>query len=181
MRDTSNSTRCTQTIKVWDPFVRVFHWSLVVCFFGAYLLGENNAYWHQILGYATSGLIGLRIVWGFVGSTYARFSNFVPTLPTVVNYIKDIKAKREMRSIGHNPLGALMIISLILAIITLGITGWMMSLDQFFGVEWVEETHETVANLTLILVGLHIAGVIFSSKRHEENLVKSMITGLKKK
>ncbi|MEO8599085.1 MAG: cytochrome b/b6 domain-containing protein, partial [bacterium] len=169
-----------QTVKVWDPLVRVFHWSLVTCFFGAYLLSDENATWHQYLGYAALGLVTTRILWGFVGSKYARFSSFVPSAPKLLNYVKDVLAQREARSLGHNPLGGMMILALLLAVATIGITGWMMSLDKFFGIEWVENLHVTVANLTLALVGLHVAGVIFSSLRHKENLVRAMINGRKR-
>lgn len=181
MNHTANGVGMAQTVKVWDPFVRVFHWSLVTCFLGAYLLGDESASWHRNLGYAALALVTARILWGFVGSRYARFSSFVPSPRKLVNYVKDVLARREARSLGHNPLGGAMILALLLAVVTIGTTGWMMSLDSFFGVEWVEDTHKIVANLTLALVGLHIAGVIFSSLRHKENLVRAMITGRKQK
>ncbi|MEO6352241.1 MAG: cytochrome b/b6 domain-containing protein [Burkholderiaceae bacterium] len=181
MDSVANSAGMAQTVKVWDPFVRVFHWSLVASFLGAYLLGDESAAWHQNLGYAALGLVAARILWGFVGSRYARFSSFVPSAPKLANYVKDVLARREARSLGHNPLGGVMILALLLAVATIGTTGWMMSLDSFFGIEWVEDLHKSVANLTLALVGLHVAGVIFSSVRHQENLVKAMITGRKQK
>lgn len=176
-----NGAGLAQTVKVWDPFVRIFHWSLVTCFLGAYLLSEQNASWHQTLGYAALGLVTARILWGFVGSRHARFSGFVPSAPKLASYLKDVLARREARSLGHNPLGGAMIVALLLAVVTIGTTGWMMSLDRYFGIEWVEDLHQTVANLTLALVGLHVAGVIFSSMRHKENLVRAMITGRKRK
>ncbi len=176
-----NGAGMAQTVQVWDPFVRLFHWSLVTCFLGAYLLSEDSASWHQTLGYAALGLVTARILWGFVGSRHARFSNFVPSAPKLARYVKDVLARREARSLGHNPLGGAMILALLLAVATIGTTGWMMSLDSFFGTEWVEDVHKLVANLTLALVGLHVAGVIFSSLRHKENLVRAMITGRKQK
>jgi len=181
MNHTANGAGMAQTVKVWDPFVRAFHWSLVTCFLGAYLLGDESASWHQNLGYAALGLVTARILWGFVGSRYARFSSFVPSARKLVSYVQDVLARREARSLGHNPLGGVMILVLLLAVVIIGATGWMMSLDQFFGVEWVEDTHKIVANLTLALVGLHVAGVIFSSLRHKENLVRAMVTGRKQK
>ena len=180
MDDTSHGAGSAPTIKVWDPFVRLFHWSLVLSFFGAYLLSEDNVTWHENFGYAALGLVSARIVWGFIGSRYARFSGFVPSAPTLVAYLKDLWTRREARSLGHNPLGGVMIIALLLCVISIGVTGWMMTLNQFFGIEWVEGVHETMANLTLGLVGLHVAGVLFSSLRHKENLVRAMITGRKK-
>lgn len=181
MNTPDQATASVPTIKVWDPFVRIFHWSLVICFFGAYLLSEENQDWHQTMGYIALGLVSSRIVWGLIGTRYARFSSFVPSPSRLLAYVKALVSKREERSLGHNPLGGLMIIALLLAIITIGTTGWMMTLDAYWGVEWVEEVHEVAANLTLGLVALHVAGVIFSSVRHKENLVKAMFTGRKMK
>lgn len=181
MRRAPPGAGLAQTVKVWDPFVRVFHWALVACFLGAYLLSEERASWHQILGYAALGLVMTRVVWGFIGSRYARFSSFVPSPPKLVGYVKDMLMWREARSLGHNPLGAVMILTLLLAIIAIGTTGWMMSLDRYFGIAWVENVHKNVVNLTLALAGLHVAGVIFSSLRHKENLVRAMFTGRKQK
>lgn len=180
MMDTPES-EIVATVKVWDPLVRIFHWSLLICFFAAYLLSEENQYWHETMGYCVLGLISFRLVWGLIGTRYARFSSFVPTGNQLFAYVKAVLEKREERHLGHNPLGGMMILALLLALATIVTTGWMMTLDQFWGTEWVEEVHEAAAKLTLGLVALHVAGVIFSSLRHKENLVKAMITGRKAK
>jgi cytochrome b len=168
------------TVRVWDPLVRIFHWSLVISFFGAYLLGDDGGTLHQALGYVALGLVAFRLVWGVVGSQYARFSNFMPSFEKLLTYAKDVAARKEARYLGHNPAGAVMIVALLLAVIAAGVSGWLLTTDAFWHSEPLEEVHEFFANGTLLLVILHIAGVIFSSIRHRENLVRAMITGRKR-
>lgn len=168
------------TVKVWDPLVRIFHWSLVLCFGGAWLLGEDGGALHQALGYGVLGLVAFRIVWGFAGSRTARFASFVPAPRRLASYARDVLAHREQRYLGHNPAGGAMIVLLLAALAATGVTGWMMTTDVLWGVEWVEEVHEAFAGGTLGLVGLHLAGVVFSSLRHRENLVAAMFSGRKR-
>jgi cytochrome b len=170
----------SRTIRIWDPLVRLFHWSLVISFFGAYLLGEDGGLLHQALGYAALGLVAFRMVWGLIGSRYARFSEFIPSPARLNGYVRDVLARKEARYLGHNPAGAVMIVALLLAVIGTGATGWLMTTDAYWQSEWVEEIHEALAGGTLALVGLHVAGVIFSSLRHRENLVRAMISGRKR-
>ncbi len=167
-------------VKVWDPLVRLFHWSLVVSFAVAWLTAEAWDGLHELAGYAAAALIGFRLFWGLVGPRYARFTQFVRMPRATLGYIRSSLRGGEPRYVGHNPAGALMILGLTLVLAGTALTGWMYTLDAFWGVEWVEETHEFLANLMLILVGLHIAGVGFASLRHKENLVRSMINGLKR-
>lgn len=117
---------------------------------------------------------------GVVGTRYARFSSFVPTRQKVIGHLKDLVACREARHLGHNPAGAMMIVTLPLMLICTGATGWLLTTDTFWGSEAMEDVHETFANGTLLLVGLHVAGVAFSSLRHRENLVSAMVTGRKR-
>jgi cytochrome b len=168
------------TVRVWDPLVRVFHWSLVLAFFGAYLLGDDGGQLHQALGYTVLGLVSFRLVWGLVGSRHARFAGFIPSYRQLMAYLKDVLAHREARYLGHNPAGAVMIVALLLALISTGTTGWLMTTDAFWDSNFLEEVHEILANGTLLLVGLHVAGVLFSSVRHRENLVRAMLTGRKR-
>ena len=169
-----------ETVRVWDPLVRIFHWSLVLAFFGAYALGDDGGWWHQTLGYTVLGLVAFRLVWGLVGTRYARFSSFVPTPRKVFSYLKDLVARREARYLGHNPAGAMMIVALLLMLIGTCTTGWLLTTDIFWGSEAMEDVHEGFANSTLFLVGLHVAGVVFSSLHHRENLVHAMLTGRKR-
>ena len=178
---TRSPVHAEETAKVWDPFIRTFHWSLVLSFVGAYVLSEDGGTYHQALGYAALGLVVMRIIWGFVASGYARFAGFIPSPTKLFCYLRDVIARREPRYIGHNPAGAIMILALLLAVIATGLTGWMMTTEAFWGAKWLEELHEGVATTTLALAGVHVAGVIFSSIRHRENLVLAMITGRKRK
>ncbi|WHZ12136.1 MAG: Cytochrome b [Burkholderiaceae bacterium] len=175
----SRATR-TETVRVWDPLVRIFHWSLVVAFFGAYALGDDGGQLHQALGYTVLGLVAFRLVWGLIGSRHARFVSFVPSPRRLVGYLRDLIAHREVRYLGHNPAGAVMIVVLLLSLIVTGSTGWLLTTDAFWGSEALAGVHEALANSTLFLVGLHVAGVVFSSLRHRENLVRAMFTGRKR-
>ncbi len=168
------------TVRVWDPLVRIFHWSLVAAFFGAWFLGEDGGALHQALGYTVLGLVAFRLVWGVVGSRHARFADFVPTPRQLAGYVRDMLARREARHLGHNPAGAVMILALITLLAATGFTGWLQTTDAFWGSEMLEEVHGLLAHTTLVLVGLHVAGVVYSSLRHRENLVRAMVTGRKR-
>ncbi len=168
----------TQTVKVWDPAVRVFHWSLAASFALAWLSAEGWETLHLWAGYAAAGLIAFRLVWGFVGTRHARFSDFLRSPAEVRAYLGDMLKGRERRHLGHNPAGGAMILALIAAMGATCLTGWTMTL-QGLG-EVMEGPHELFANLLLILVIGHLAGVLFSSLSHRENLVKAMVTGRKR-
>ena len=101
----------TEAVRVWDPFVRIFHWSLVACVFLNFLVEEGEAP-HQWIGYAASALVAARIVWGFVGSRYARFSDFFPTPTRLRRHVSALLAGKPEHHLGHNPFGALMILAL---------------------------------------------------------------------
>ncbi|MFE8069830.1 cytochrome b/b6 domain-containing protein [Marinobacteraceae bacterium S3BR75-40.1] len=169
-----------KTVKVWDPLVRVFHWSLVTAFAVAWLTGDEWDDVHEAAGYVVAGLLAFRILWGLVGSRYARFGQFLRGPQAVWQYLKAVVAGQEKRFIGHNPAGGAMIVALLLALAGVCLTGWMYTTDRFWGVEWVEETHEFLANGLLALVALHLAGVVLASVRHRENLARSMLTGYKR-
>ncbi len=167
-------------IRVWDPLVRIFHWSLVTLFALAFLTGDELDRVHELAGYGIAALVALRILWGFTGTFNARFSSFVRPPAVVIAYLKDMVAFRARRYLGHNPAAGAMIVVLLAALAGLTLTGWMLTLDAFWGIEWVGDIHEGIANFTLFLVFLHIAGVIFTSFETGENLVRSMITGRKR-
>jgi len=168
------------TVRVWDSAVRLFHWSLVLCFAIAYVTADEIDTVHEYTGYAILGLVLFRLIWGVVGTRYARFSQFIRSPRQVIRYLLDISQGRERRYLGHNPVGAAMIVALLLMLIGTGSTGWLMTTDTFWGIEWVEEVHELLANLGLVLIGLHVAGVVLASVRHRENLVRAMVTGRKR-
>jgi cytochrome b len=168
------------TVRVWDPLVRIFHWSLVASFVVAWISADEWDALHIWAGYAAAALIAFRLVWGLIGPRYARFTQFLCTPGAVVAYLKDLMSGRERRYLGHNPAGGAMILALILSLAALCLSGWMSTLDMFWGENWVQELHEALANLLLALVGLHLAGVFLASLKHHENLVRAMITGRKR-
>jgi cytochrome b len=169
------------TVKVWDPFVRVFHWSLASLFVVAYATGDEIEQVHIAAGYTIAALIAIRTVWGFVGPRYARFASFVWSPRNVLGYLRDVAFLRAPRFLGHNPAGGAMIIALLLAIAGTCTTGIMMTNDAFWGAKWVEDVHEILANVTVGLIVLHVVGVIIASFEHRENLVVAMFTGRKRR
>ncbi|WIW43471.1 cytochrome b/b6 domain-containing protein [Bradyrhizobium sp. 62B] len=168
------------TIKVWDPFVRVFHWSLAGLFLLAYATGDEIEKVHIAAGYAIAGLLALRIVWGFVGPHHARFSDFVRSPRAVLTYLRDVALLRAPRYLGHNPAGGMMVVALIVTLLGTCTTGYMMTTGSFWGAKWVEEVHETFAHITIGLVVVHVLGVLVASFEHRESLVTAMITGRKR-
>lgn len=167
------------TIRVWDPVVRLFHWSLVAAFVIAWATGDELQRLHEIAGYAILGLLVIRVVWGFVGTTHARFSDFVYRPSTVISYLIGTARLRAKRYVGHNPAGGAMVIALLVMLAMTCATGIMMTINGYSDVEWVEDVHEVAANLTVVLVGFHLAGVFVASIEQGENLLKAMITGRK--
>ncbi len=177
----AGSTNEPATVVVWDPFVRFFHWSLVASFAIAYLSGDELDSLHEYSGYVVLALVGLRLVWGVVGSKYARFSNFVTGPRPVLTHLRAVARGKARRYLGHNPAGGAMIVALLLMIILSGASGIAtLNAPPHLAEIW-EEIHELAANLTLVLVGIHIAGVIVMSLLEGENLPRAMWTGRKRK
>jgi cytochrome b len=166
-------------ILVWDAPVRVFHWLMVLSFTGAYLTAESERWRliHVTLGYTMGGLVAFRIVWGLVGTRYARFSNFVSGFTSVKRYVQSLMAGKPDHHVGHNPAGAVAIVLLLLSSIVIAATGWGVFNDK--GGKIVEELHELTSNFMLLIVVIHIAGVVVSSWLHRENLIRAMVTGKK--
>jgi cytochrome b len=167
-------------VKVWDPVVRIFHWTLVLAFFGAFLTDSPRSV-HETFGFVAIGAVAVRLVWGFVGTRHARFADFVPRPSTFFGYVRDTALGTGGRYLGHNPAGGAMVVTLITMVALLGVTGWMMTLDAFWGADWLEALHAAVANTAVFLVAMHVAGVVWESWRHGENLVAAMITGKKRR
>ena len=112
-------------VRVWDPLVRIFHWGLVVAFVVAYLSAEELSTVHEVAGYVVAGLVAFRLIWRFVGSRYARFSQFLKGPSATVRYLSDMVGGRERRYLGHNPAGAVMVVALLIALSGTAFTGWM--------------------------------------------------------
>ncbi|WP_085884129.1 cytochrome b/b6 domain-containing protein [Oceanibacterium hippocampi] len=168
------------TVPVWDPLVRLFHWSLVAAFAIAWLTADELDRIHEWSGYVAGGLVAFRLLWGLIGPRHARFSQFVRSPAAVGQYLRDILRGRERRFVGHNPAGAAMILALLAITAMTATTGWMTTLDVYWGIKWVEDVHEIMANLMIVMVAIHVTGVALTSLRHRENLVRAMIVGRKR-
>jgi len=167
-------------VPVWDLAVRVLHWSLVLSVATAWLTRHSPGRWHEWLGYGTLAIVAARVVWGFLGSRYARFADFVRPARVTAGYARDVFSGREARFIGHNPLGGWMVVALLTMVTLVGFTGWLYTTDRFWGIAWVEEVHETLSDVLFAFVALHILGVLFTSRKHSENLVAAMLHGRKR-
>jgi cytochrome b len=167
-------------IRVWDPFVRAFHWSLVLSFADAWLSTDGLEDLHDWAGAVAGALVAMRVVWGFLGAPYARFAQFVRSPSAVVAYLKAIATGSEARFLGHNPAGGAMIVALLIAMAATATTGWMLTTDALWGVRWAQRLHSLVAHGLLLLVLAHLAGVALAILRHRENLVGAMIFGDKR-
>ncbi len=167
-------------IRVWDLPVRVFHWLMAFSFAGAYLTAEADEWRlvHVTLGYTMAALVCFRILWGFFGTDYARFSSFVRAPRVTLAYVRSMFSGRPQHFTGHNPAGAVAIMLILVIAIILAASGWLLYSKQ--AGEWMEDAHELIANLMLLVVLVHIAGVLAASLMHRENLAKAMITGRKR-
>lgn len=169
-------------VTLWDPLVRLFHWSLVLIFIANYFVNESGEEWHQWLGYTAVSWLVVRFFWGFFGKGAARWSDFFPTPARLWVHIRALISGQPYHRMGHSPLGALVMILMMLCVLSLGISGFLLVETETFAYEsWLEDLHETIANTLLGLVILHISAAVFESWRMKENLPLSMITGKRRK
>jgi len=209
---------------VWDLFVRIFHWLFVILFLLAYATGEEKGSFHRYIGYMIFCVVTARIYWGFFGTRYALFKNFVCSPLKAINYLNELTFGKPTHYTGHNPVAAWMILLLLTSSFIVCLSGslarktkeglFSFGTGQVFsfaetayadnderkahgkkhqgraqhegegkeegrGDSFWGEVHEAAANIMLSLVFLHIIGVFISSRMHNENLAKSMITGRK--
>jgi cytochrome b len=182
-------------VRVWDPLVRLFHWGLAATFTVAFLTEDDVLSFHVWAGYIVLGLILIRLLWGLVGPQHALWSDFVKTPAEIIAYLKDAVVFRADRHLGHNPAGGAMVVALLVSLAATGLTGLavygaqelsgplapvLAGLSEGWG-HALADVHEVLANLTLLLVILHLAGVAFASLQHRENLVRAMVTGMKRR
>jgi cytochrome b len=198
-------------IRVWDPIVRIGHWLIVIGFTVNYIIAEPRLL-HVWIGYSIGTILVLRIIWGLVGSRYARFRDFMCGPTTVLAYLRDLLLLRSRRYLGHSPAGGAMVVALLVLLGATVIAGlltdaarnhagplagffvpaqsldipWTIPTDPVARAAWQAEWrpyrqfHSLFADLTLILIGFHIAGVLLASYAHHENLVRAMLTGRKR-
>ncbi len=177
-------------VPVWDPLVRVFHWSLAATFAVAYLSGESNYALHLWAGYGLLGLIAIRLVWGFAGTPHARFRDFVVGPRRAVVYLTDVVRGQATRYLGHNPAGAAMILALLATLLAASASGIMLDGAEnragpladyrlFMYTDTIKQVHLLSTDVALALILLHLAGVAHASLTHRENLVRAMVTGRK--
>jgi len=164
---------------VWDLPQRLVHWLMVLSFAGAYLTAESETWRlvHVSLGYTFGGLLVFRLLWGLIGSRYARFANFVKGPQAVLRYLRSLLSGSPEHHVGHNPAGALAIVAMLSLGLGLVVSGWANYNE--LGGDWLEEAHELLANGLIAVIAVHVIGVIVSSRLHRENLPKSMLTGRK--
>lgn len=189
------------TIRVWDPVVRLGHWLLVAGFFTNYIMEDEVMTLHVWIGYTLLAIMLFRVLWGFVGTEHARFSDFIRSPAGIVYYLRNLFSGRARHYLGHNPAGSIMILLLIACMISLAFSGiilyaveenagpmagWIVEVGEgSAGALWAvdehfwEETHEVLVNVMLGLVIIHVLGVVVSSRLHRENLVRAMISGRK--
>jgi cytochrome b len=178
MEVAGSAVAANPSVMVWDRVVRACHWTLAAGFVTAFLTEEGDLV-HQVAGYLAMAAVTIRLVWGLIGSEHARFANFVPGPRRFVEHMRDVAHGRERRYLGHNPAAAAMALALIALVLFLAGTGWMLTMDRFYGVGLLEIAHEGAANLALGLVCVHVAAALYESVRHRENLPLSMVTGRK--
>lgn len=168
-----------QSVLVWDFPVRVFHWLLVISFAGAWLTSESEAQQmiHYAFGYSACALVVFRIIWGMVGTRYARFGQFMKGPEEILTHVKALLKGKLHLGLGHNPLGALAMVALMGFILLIGLTGYW-NVKGFLG-DLMGEAHELITSVTLAVVVIHVAAAVIMSLIQKENLVKSMFTGRK--
>lgn len=170
----------TGSVRVWDIVVRLTHWSVAALVLWN-LFEDSGGPLHRAAGYVATGLVLFRILWGFIGTEPARFSTWVPTPSRVIIELKGIIARRPTRHLSHTPLGALMMLTMWTLILALAITGWMSRLDAFWGEDWPRDIHGLLADILMVLIGVHIIAAIAMGKAHNENLIAAMLTGNKRR
>ena len=168
-----------QKILVWDWPVRLGHWLMVGGFTLAWLTGDSETFRlvHVIAGATVLGVATFRLPWGFIGSRYARFVDFVRGPTAVKDYLTSLLRLQPDHHVGHNPAGGWAIVLLLGLGIVTGLAGWAIYND--IGGHWLEEVHEALAATMLTVVIVHVAGVISGSLLHGENLVRAMLNGRK--
>lgn len=180
MKTAAQPVMPARPVAVWDRFVRVFHWSLVACVLLNQFVLEEGEPLHRWAGYVASALVLARVAWGFIGSRHARFSDFFPTPALLREHAAALLRGRPTAYVGHSPMGALMMLTLMALVLALGLTGWLQGTDRFWGEDWLQELHEGLAAALLGLAGVHALAAIVLGRLEGVDLVRAMLTGVKR-
>ncbi|MGC2781251.1 MAG: cytochrome b/b6 domain-containing protein [Bradyrhizobium sp.] len=168
-----------ETVQVWDLPLRLWHWWLAGLVLVAWVTPNVHDGLHRLAGYTILGLLALRLIWGVIGTRHSRFRSIGARLRAVPTYLWNLRRGRTGRYLGLNPAGTAMQLALLLVLIVSAVTGAMQVTVRFFGLWWVEDTHEVTSYLLIPLVVLHVAGVVLVSRLQRENLARAMLTGRK--
>ena len=169
---------------VWDPFVRIFHWTLVIAFSVAFYTHASE--WDRLIhvraGYTAGALLIARIVWGLMKTGYASFHSFPFDLKQASKHIYRVLKGSGTRYIGHNPAGSLVIYAMLATGLTAVSSGWLVYNEGwlFNQPELFQRLHQYSTWGWLILVSMHITGVVAESIIHKDNIILAMITGCKR-
>lgn len=181
-----------ERVRVWDLPVRLFHAALPLLIIGLFLTSEDEDFvgWHARLGLTVLALVVARIAWGFVGTRHARFSDFVPSPAGLLRYARGYLRGKPEPHLGHNPIGALMVLAMLGMLLLITVTG----VASYAGPEWdgplspwlsdgaadaIKDVHEGLAELLPWMIAAHVAGVLLSSRLERQNLPRAMLTGYK--
>ena len=167
-------------VPVWDRTVRVTHWAVAGLVLFDYFGDDSGGPLHRNLGYLAAALVLLRLAWAGVAPGTARFADWWPTPSRLRAHLAALRAGRPERRLGHNPLGALMMLALWALILALALTGWLSRLDMFWGDDGIRSLHAALAHALVLLAGVHVAAVLAMSRLHGENLIVAMLTGRKR-
>ncbi len=168
-----------ETVLVWDLPLRLWHWLLAVLVLVAWITPNVYDGLHRLAGYAILGLLAFRLIWGVLGTRHSRFRSLRARLRATPSYLWNLRRGKTGRYLGLNPAGTAMQLALLLVLIVSAVTGAMQVTVRFFGVWWVEDTHEVTSYLLIPLVVLHVLGVVLVSRLQRENLARAMLTGRK--
>jgi cytochrome b len=187
------SNESVRLIREWDLPTRVFHWLLLALVVVSFVSGKIGGAWMQYhiwSGCAILGLLMFRLVWGFVGGRYARFSSFVRAPGAVLRYTRTLLRPEALRHLGHNPLGGWSVLAMLLALSVQAVTGLFANDDIFTEgplfswvskatSDWLTRIHNLNQGVILLLVGVHVMAVLFYLIIKQDNLIQPMFTGRK--
>ncbi|WP_281969039.1 cytochrome b/b6 domain-containing protein [Roseovarius nanhaiticus] len=167
-------------VMVWDPLVRLIHWGVALAVIVNAAIVSHDSALHLWAGYMMLVLVGVRLVWGVIGTPFARFAAFPPSPSRAIEHLRAMRRHEMDVHLSHNPLGALMVYNIWGTLLILALSGYMMGTLRFFGVAWVADLHEAAYIWLLVSIALHVGGVVFDTWRTGVPLMQAMIHGRKR-